>query len=173
MVATCLRASYSSLSISLRSGTLSASVSNSSTPTLNEEKTPEPYVLHSVWRFCDERQAAAISMMAFTGFRPQVLGNYRGNDGLRLEDLPEMRIDNKPGQITFSTIPSRVLVRQEISKIGRAYEGFLCEEGCMRLEKYLVSRITNPYSYDSGSAGREDLCSCQISGMDTRKWLKS
>jgi hypothetical protein len=72
----------------------------SSTPTLNEEKTPEPYVLHSVWRFCDERQAAAISMMTFTGFRPQVLGNYRGNDGLRLQDLPEMRIDNEPGQIT-------------------------------------------------------------------------
>jgi integrase len=124
----------------------------SSTPTLNEEKTPEPYVLHSVWRFCDERQAAAISMMAFTGFRPQVLGNYRGNDGLRLRDLPEMRVDNKPEQITFTAIPTRVLVRQEISKIGRAYEGFLCEEGCMRLEKYLVRRMNAGESLGPESA---------------------
>jgi ubiquinone/menaquinone biosynthesis C-methylase UbiE len=37
----------------------------------------------------------------------------------------------------------------------------------------LVSRITNPYSYDSCSAGREDLSSYQISGMGTRKWFKS
>jgi len=37
----------------------------------------------------------------------------------------------------------------------------------------LVSRITNPYSYDSCSAGREDLSSYQISGMSTRKWFKS
>ena len=40
-------------------------------------------------------------------------------------------------------------------------------------ELKLVSRITNPYSYDSCSAGREDLSSYQISGMGTRKWFKS
>jgi len=41
------------------------------------------------------------------------------------------------------------------------------------VEIILVSRITNPYSYDSCSAGREDLSSYQISGMGTRKWFKS
>jgi hypothetical protein len=43
----------------------------------------------------------------------------------------------------------------------------------MRPHQGLVSRITNPYSYDSCSAGREDLSSYQISGMGTRKWFKS
>jgi len=37
----------------------------------------------------------------------------------------------------------------------------------------LVSRIINPYDYDSCLVGREDLSSHHISGMDTRKWLKS
>jgi hypothetical protein len=84
-----------------------------STPTLREEKTPEPYVLHSVWRFCDERQAALIGLAAFTGFRPQVFGNYRGNDGLRIEGLPELEIDNEHKKVTFKVIPTRVIVREE------------------------------------------------------------
>ncbi len=59
------------------------------TPTLEEERPPEPYELHSVWRFCDERRAALIALEAFTGGRPQVFGKYRGDDGLRISDLPE------------------------------------------------------------------------------------
>jgi hypothetical protein len=113
----------------------------SSTPTLKDEKTPEPHELHSVWRFCDERQGASISIVAFTGFRPGVIGNYRGNDGLRLQDFPELRVDNEQKEVTFTAIPTRILVREEQSKTGRAYEGFLCEEGCMRLETYLVKRM--------------------------------
>jgi len=83
------------------------------TPTLKNEKTPEPYVLHSVWRFCDERQAAVIALLAFTGLRPQTLGDYRGNDGLRIQDLPELEVDNEKGEVTFRMIPTRVVVREE------------------------------------------------------------
>ena len=113
----------------------------SSTPTLKNEKTPEPHELHSVWRFCDERQAAAISIIAFTGFRPGVLGNYCGHDGLRLQDFAELRVDNEQKKVTFTAMPTRVVVREEQSKTGRAYEGFLCEEGCRQLEIYLVKRM--------------------------------
>jgi hypothetical protein len=111
------------------------------TPTLKNEKVPEPYVLNSVWRFCDERQAAAISLLAFTGFRPQVLGSYRGNDGLLLGDLPELEVDNKEKKVAFKAIPMRALVREERSKTGRGYEGFICEEGCRHVEAYLVKRM--------------------------------
>jgi len=114
---------------------------SNSTPTLKEEKTPEPYVLHSVWRFCDERQAALIACMAFAGFRPRVLGSYRRNDGLRLEDLRELEINNEHKRVTFKVFPTRIMVREELSKTRRAYEGFLCEEGCGRLEEYLVTRM--------------------------------
>jgi hypothetical protein len=112
-----------------------------STPTLRGEKTPEPYELHSVWRFCDERQAAAIALEAFAGFRPQVLGNYRATDGLLISDLPEMEADNGSKKINFKLTPPRVIVREELSKEGNQYEGFLCEEGCTRLAKHLEKRM--------------------------------
>jgi len=111
------------------------------TPTLKNEKTPEPYVLHSVWRFCDERQAAVIALLAFTGLRPQTLGDYRGNDGLRIQDLPELEVDNEKGEVTFKTIPTRIIVREEISKMGNTYESLLCQEGCAWLKTYLQKRI--------------------------------
>ncbi len=111
------------------------------TPTLRNEKTPEPYVLNSVWRFCDERQAATIAILAFTGFRPQVLGSYKGTDGLLLSDLPELEVDNAQKKVLFKQIPMRALVREDRSKTGRAYEGFICEEGSRRLEQYLVKRM--------------------------------
>ena len=111
------------------------------TPTLRNEQTPEPYVLNSVWRFCDERQAATIALLAFTGFRPQVLGSYKGTDGLLLSDLPELEFDNAQRKIVFKQIPTRAIVRDDRSKTGKSYEGFICEEGCKRIEEYLVKRM--------------------------------
>lgn len=113
------------------------------TPTLKNEKTPEPYVLNSVWRFCDKRQAATIAILAFTGFRPQVLGSYKGTDGLLLEDLPELEADNEHKKAAFKSIPTRALVREERSKTGKAYEGLICEEGCKRIEEYLIKRMNS------------------------------
>lgn len=111
------------------------------TPTVESEKAPEPHELNSVWRFCDPRQAAAIALEAFTGCRPQVLGNYRGTDGLRTFDLPEMRVDSAEKKVSFEVLPAQVVVRGELSKEGNQYEGFLCEEGCLRLAAYLERRM--------------------------------
>ena len=36
------------------------------TPTLKDEKTPEPYELHSVWKFCKPRQEAEIALIGFS-----------------------------------------------------------------------------------------------------------
>jgi len=109
------------------------------TPTIKDEKTPEPYELNSVWKFCNPRQAAELALMAFAGVRPQVLGNYHGTDGLRIHDLPELDFDKK--QVVFNMIPTRILIRDNLSKTGYNYEAFLCQEGCMKLEKYLLSRM--------------------------------
>jgi len=121
------------------------------TPTLKNEKTPEPYVLQSVWRFCDERQAAAIALLAFTGLRPQTLGNYRGNDGLRIQDLPELEVDNSTSKATFTTIPARVIIREELSKTTE-YESLLCQEGCTKLKAYLEKRMRNGEKITTQSA---------------------
>jgi hypothetical protein len=111
------------------------------TPTLEDEKSPEPYELQSVWRFCNPREAALIALEAFTGCRPQVFGNYRGNDGLRLFDLPELKVNSEAKKIEFRSVPARVVVREEVSKERNQYETFLCEEGCTRLAAYLERRM--------------------------------
>jgi hypothetical protein len=54
--------------------------------------------------------------MAFSGLRPQVLGNYDGSDGLRLSDLLEAKIDNEKKLIEFTQIPTLIRVRKPLSK---------------------------------------------------------
>jgi hypothetical protein len=111
------------------------------TPTLQDERAPEPHELASIWRFCDERKAAAISLLAFAGPRPRVLGNYGGTDALRLKDLPELKCDSASKTVTATQLPMRVVVRAELSKMGHQYESFLCEEGYKYLEAYLMKRM--------------------------------
>jgi hypothetical protein len=38
-------------------------------------------------------------------------------------------------------IPMRILVRDDLSKMGYDYESFLCQEGCMKLDNYLLPRM--------------------------------
>ena len=44
-----------------------------------------------------------ISFVAFAGLRPETLGNMNGSDGLRIGNLPEMKIQN--GQVVLTKIP--------------------------------------------------------------------
>jgi hypothetical protein len=111
------------------------------TPTLVNEKIPESHELHSVWKFCRPRQEAEISLIAFAGVRPEAIGSYHGRDGLRLADLPELHYDDAQCKVAFDVVPTRVVVRDGLSKMGSAYESFLCREGCERLEMYLVGRM--------------------------------
>jgi hypothetical protein len=79
--------------------------------------------------------------MAFSGLRPQVLGNYDGSDGLRLSDLLEAKIDNEKKLIEFTRIPTLIRVRKPLSKAGHQYFTFLCEEGCRYIKEYLENRV--------------------------------
>jgi transposase len=67
------------------------------------------------------------------------LGNYTGADGLRIKDLPEMRVEG--GQVIFDRIPTMVIVRPELSKAGHQYFTFLSEEGCEYLKDYSEERF--------------------------------
>ena len=49
---------------------------------LKDERLPTQEELRSIFLSGDSRERLACAMMAFTGMRPQVLGNYRGTDGL-------------------------------------------------------------------------------------------
>ncbi|MEM2926296.1 MAG: hypothetical protein QW220_06785 [Candidatus Bathyarchaeia archaeon] len=60
------------------------------------------------------RARVSIALMAFSGLRPQTLGNYDGSDGLRLGDLSEA--DIRPDGIEFKKLKENYGVRVIVAK---------------------------------------------------------
>jgi hypothetical protein len=109
------------------------------TPSLRDERVPTQEELKRVFLAGDEKTRAACALVAHCGLRLEVLGNYEGIEGLRVNDLPELQIAN--GRIEFSKIPTLVSVRSSLSKKGHEYFTFLSSEGCEYLKEYLEMRI--------------------------------
>jgi len=109
------------------------------TPTLADERTPNPEELRRILLAATSRNRVSCSLMAFSGLRPGVLGSYLGDDGLRVKDLPELRISGS--EVRFERTPAMVVVRSALSKAGHRYFTFLGEEGCGYLAEYLRARI--------------------------------
>ena len=109
------------------------------TPTLRNERTPTPEELRRIFLSGDKKARVTCVLMAHSGLRPVTLGNYRGTDGLRIRDFPEMRIEGD--SVEFERIPTMVVVRPELSKGGHQYFTFLSEEGCEYLKDYLEERM--------------------------------
>ncbi len=107
--------------------------------TLKNERIPTQEELKRIFNAGDSRERTACAIVAFTGVRIGVLGNYKGTDGLKIEDMPDLSVDGD--QITFLKIPAQINVRAELSKTGKKYITFLGQEGCMYLENYLIERI--------------------------------
>ncbi|MEM2951168.1 MAG: site-specific integrase [Nitrososphaeria archaeon] len=109
------------------------------TPTLKDERVPTKEELRKIFLSGDKKTRAACVLVAHSGLRIEVLGNYSGDDGLRVKDFPEMRIEN--GRVVFDKVPTMVVVRKELSKARHQYFTFLSEEGCEYLRDYLEERI--------------------------------
>jgi len=116
-------------------------IGQNATPALQGERVPTPDELGNILRSASPEQRVADSFMAFSGLRPGVEGNYKGTDGLRIGDFPELTVDNSAGTITFTSIPTVVTVRAVLSKAGHQYLTFLCDEGCLYLKEYLEARM--------------------------------
>jgi len=110
-----------------------------STPSLKDERVPSQEELKRIFLSGDKKSRVASSLMAFSGIRPEVLGSYNGSDGLKIMDFPEMEI--RDNQVTFSKIPTIVVIRPELSKTRKRYFTFLGPEGCQYLKDYLEERI--------------------------------
>jgi hypothetical protein len=109
------------------------------TPTLKDERIPTPRELKSILMSGDKKTRVACVLVAHSGFRLQSLGTYLGDNGLRVGDFPELRIDGD--HIDFSEVPAMIVVRPELSKAGHKYITFLSEEGCDYLKEYLEERM--------------------------------
>jgi len=110
-----------------------------STPSLKDEKIPSQEELKKIFLSGDKKSRVASSLMAFSGMRPEVLGNYKGSDGLKVMDFPELEI--KDNEVTFTEIPTMIIIRPELSKTRKRYFTFLGSEGCQYLKDYLEERI--------------------------------
>ncbi len=109
------------------------------TPTLERERVPTQDELHRIFLAASPRERSAAALMAHAGLRPGTMGDYRGQDGLGLGDLPDLTIKGKT--IAFERLPARVVVRGSLSKSGRPYFSFIGPETAGYLKQYLESRL--------------------------------
>ncbi|MEM0136481.1 MAG: site-specific integrase [Thermoplasmatales archaeon] len=116
--------------------------------TTMDERVPTMEELSRILRMGTLRSRVSISLMAFSGLRPEVLGNYEGTDGLTLGDMEEFDIDT----MSFSRIPVRINVRNGLSKTRLRYFTFLGQEGCKYMKDYLDARKASGESLTRGSA---------------------
>ncbi|MGP6240159.1 site-specific integrase [Cuniculiplasma sp. SKW4] len=108
-------------------------------PTLINEGIPTQEELRKIFAAGDSRERTACALVAFSGVRIGVLGNYKGSDGLKIKDIPDLIVDRE--SVSFKRIPAQVIVRKELSKANNRYFTFIGREGCMYLENYLIERI--------------------------------
>lgn len=104
-----------------------------------DEVVPSKEQLASILRQCGSRARVIASLLAFAGLRPESIGNYLGTDGLRLSDLPELRIEKH--EVFFEKVPTLVVVRRTLSKARHQYFTLMPEEGCQYLKEYLEVRL--------------------------------
>ncbi len=117
--------------------------------TLRNERVPTQEELKKILGNTTIQSRVTCSLMAFSGLRPETIGNYGGNDGLTLGDIPDLEIHGK--EISFKNIPAVIVVRPELSKTKRQYFTFLGPEGCRYLKEYLESRLRSGERLGSSS----------------------
>jgi hypothetical protein len=110
-----------------------------STPTLVDEVAPSPGQVRAVLARAPLRARVTCALMAYSGVRPEVVGNYLGDDGLTLGDLPELDLSVPTPK--FRKTPALVVVRESISKAGHTYLTFAPTATCRVIEDYLKLRI--------------------------------
>ncbi len=92
----------------------------------NGEKIPSKNDLQRILEKATPRGRVIIALMSFSGLRPESIGNYKGNDGIKLKDLSGLDISD-PHNIRFKEFPIKITVRDtqdpttRLSKNGNSY----------------------------------------------------
>ena len=107
------------------------------TPTIANERVPSREELARILRKATSRGRVAIAIMAFSGLRPESLGDYEGTDGLILGDLKDLHLSD---EIQFEKVPATVMVKSKLSKARHQYFSFIGEEGATYIKEYLEER---------------------------------
>lgn len=116
-------------------------VGDTDTTLVEDEPLLTPEQLRDIVTAATPRGRVIIALVAWSGLRPEVLGNHDASDGLTIGDLPDVDVAN--GKVAISHHPIQVVVRRELSKIRKRYFSFLCAEGVDYLREYLERRQAN------------------------------
>jgi integrase len=103
-----------------------------------DEVVPRPEEVQALFDHSSPRVKVAASLMAFSGLRPGSLGTADGSDGLKVGDLPEMEV--KDGKVTYTKVPTLIVVRKKISKTRLPFVTFAPAQACEYLRQYLEDR---------------------------------
>jgi len=79
------------------------------TPSLKDERVPTKEELRRIFLSGDKKARAACVLVAHSGLRIEVLGNYDGKDGLTVADLAQLEIGTD--SVSFKQTPAMVIVR--------------------------------------------------------------
>lgn len=104
--------------------------------TTEDEQVPKPEEVINLIFKANPRGKVSISLMAYSGIRPKVLGNYEGKDGLVLGDIEDLDIE----KLEFTKKPAKINIRSSLSKTDNRYFTFLNEKGCRYFIGYLRER---------------------------------
>ena len=137
------------------------------TPTIDDERVPTREELGRILRRATSRGRVSAALMAFSGLRPETLGNYEGTDGLRLGDFRELVVDN--GKIEFTKVPSMLAVRPPMSKGRHQYFTFMPEEAAVYIREYLEERVKSGETLSRNSP----LLQLDTRGMRKNSFLRT
>lgn len=118
-------------------------------PRVKEFHIPNVEELRRVLALCDGRQKMTLGMIAFSGMRPGAIGNFTGTDGLCFADLPDAHFEG--GALIFDKVPTRIRVREELSKAKHEYFTMLGPEGCDYIAAYVGQRQKHGEKVGPGS----------------------
>ena len=117
--------------IKIKDADLSNTVANESPPTQEE--------VAMMLRRASMRTRVMISLIAFSGVRPEAMGNSDASDGLRIGDIIDLRIGDN--SVSFEKIPAVINMRAQLSKTRKRYLTFIPAEGAKYIVDYLNWRI--------------------------------
>ena len=113
-------------------------LSSTTGETIQRERVPTQEELGMVLDKLSLRGRVVALFMAHSGVRPQVVGSYQGESGLRLRDLPDLRLDEK--NLAFTETPFVVRVPANLSKTRTTYTTFGTSQQATALLAYLGER---------------------------------
>ena len=155
--------SYNGLDVKLKINI----VGERDTPTIATERVPNKEELDRIIRMATPRARIAIALMAFSGLRPESLGNYEGTDGIRLGDFVDAQITEKG--IEFTKQPAQLVIRKSLSKARHQYFTFVPDQTHTYIKEYIEGRIKGNEQINSDS----NLLELDIRGVKRNKFLRT